>query len=58
MQPPFFHYFFLGPVLLYTIDKLISISRKKVEISIIKAELLPSGELCIVVRDCRWDGGS
>ena len=45
VQPPFFHYFFLGPFILFTLDKLVSISRKKVEIAVVSAELLPSGEL-------------
>ena len=48
VQPPFFHYFFLGPVILFTLDKIVSISRKKVEISVIKAELLPSGKIFVV----------
>lgn len=43
VQDPIFFYFFLGPCILFTIDKLISVNRKKVEIAIIKAELLPSG---------------
>ncbi len=43
LQPPGFHVFLIGPAVLFTIDKLISMSRKKVEIPVIKAELLPSG---------------
>ncbi|XP_078588866.1 dual oxidase 2-like isoform X3 [Branchiostoma floridae x Branchiostoma japonicum] len=42
VQEPFFYYFFLGPVILFTLDKLVSISRKKVEIPVVKAEHLPS----------------
>jgi len=42
IQPPFTHFFFLGPLVLFTFDKLISVSRKKVEIAVIRAELLPS----------------
>lgn len=42
VQRPFFYYFFLGPAVLYTLDKLYSISRNKAEISVVKAELLPS----------------
>ena len=45
IQPPFFYYFFLGPLLLFVADQLISVSRRKIEITVIKAELLPSGEL-------------
>uniref|UniRef100_H2Z324 NAD(P)H oxidase (H2O2-forming) n=1 Tax=Ciona savignyi TaxID=51511 RepID=H2Z324_CIOSA len=39
---PFFYYFFLGPAILYTLDKLYSLSRSKCEISVVYAELLPS----------------
>ncbi|XP_044765941.1 dual oxidase 1-like [Coccinella septempunctata] len=42
IQEPFFYYFFLGPVILFTIDSLISISRKKIEIPVVKADVLPS----------------
>ena len=44
VQRPFFHYFFLGPAILFTLDKLVSMSRKKLDIAVIKAELLPSGK--------------
>ena len=44
VQPPFFYYFFLGPVILFTLDKLVSVSRKKAEITVVKAELLPSSK--------------
>ncbi|XP_035207728.1 dual oxidase 2-like isoform X3 [Stegodyphus dumicola] len=43
IQPPIFYYYFLGPCVLFVLDRLISVSRKKVEISVLKAELLPSG---------------
>lgn len=43
LQPPMFYYFFLGPCVLFTLDMLVSVSRKKIEISVVKAELLPSG---------------
>ncbi|PNF15893.1 Dual oxidase 2 [Cryptotermes secundus] len=42
IQPPYFYYFFLGPCVLFTVDRLISVRRKKVEIPVLKAELLPS----------------
>uniref|UniRef100_H2Z325 NAD(P)H oxidase (H2O2-forming) n=1 Tax=Ciona savignyi TaxID=51511 RepID=H2Z325_CIOSA len=42
VQDPFFYYFFLGPAILYTLDKLYSLSRSKCEISVVYAELLPS----------------
>ncbi|XP_063929411.1 dual oxidase 2-like [Zophobas morio] len=50
IQPPFFYYFFLGPVVLFTIDSLISISRKKVEIPVIRAEILPSNVTMLEFR--------
>ncbi|NXN06875.1 DUOX2 oxidase, partial [Indicator maculatus] len=43
IQQPRFHLYFLVPALIYGADKLLSLSRKKVEISVVKAELLPSG---------------
>lgn len=43
IQQPRFYVYFIAPALLYGADKLISLSRKKVEISVGKAELLPSG---------------
>lgn len=42
VQPPFFHYFFLGPAVLFTLDKLVSVSRRKVQIQVTKADILPS----------------
>uniref|UniRef100_A0ABM5EXE9 NAD(P)H oxidase (H2O2-forming) n=1 Tax=Pogona vitticeps TaxID=103695 RepID=A0ABM5EXE9_9SAUR len=43
IQQPRFHVYFIAPALLYGADKLISLSRKKVEIGVLKAECLPSG---------------
>ncbi|XP_059558495.1 dual oxidase 2 isoform X1 [Myotis daubentonii] len=43
VQLPRFHIYFLVPALIYGADKLVSLSRKKVEINVVKAELLPSG---------------
>ncbi|XP_068961773.1 dual oxidase 2 [Petaurus breviceps papuanus] len=43
IQFPSFYLYFLVPALIYCGDKLVSLSRKKVEISVLKAELLPSG---------------
>uniref|UniRef100_A0A8D2NES2 NAD(P)H oxidase (H2O2-forming) n=1 Tax=Zonotrichia albicollis TaxID=44394 RepID=A0A8D2NES2_ZONAL len=43
IQQPRFHIYFIIPALIYSADKLYSLSRKKVEISVVKAELLPSG---------------
>ncbi|XP_065589784.1 dual oxidase 2 [Cyrtonyx montezumae] len=43
IQQPRFHIYFIIPALIYGADKLLSLSRKKVEMSVVKAELLPSG---------------
>ncbi|XP_061825723.2 dual oxidase 1 [Nerophis lumbriciformis] len=43
LQEPCFYIFLIPPALLFLLDKLISLSRKKVEIPVITAELLPSG---------------
>ncbi|XP_065174926.1 dual oxidase 1-like [Sycon ciliatum] len=43
VQPPLFQWFFIVPASVFAIDKLISYSRKKVEIVVYKAEKLPSG---------------
>ncbi|XP_071450360.1 dual oxidase 2-like [Hetaerina americana] len=42
VQEPYFHYFFLAPCILFTLDRIVAFRRKKVEIPVIKAELLPS----------------
>lgn len=44
LQEPRFHIYLIPPGLLFLLDKLISLSRKKVEIPVIRAELLPSGD--------------
>lgn len=44
VQAPITHTYLIGPLLIYIIDKLISLSRKKIECKVVKAELLPSGE--------------
>ncbi|XP_069861779.1 dual oxidase 2-like [Dipodomys merriami] len=43
IQLPSFHIYFLVPAIIFGGDKLVSLSRKKVEISVVKVELLPSG---------------
>ncbi|XP_056138124.1 dual oxidase 1 [Lampris incognitus] len=43
IQEPRFHIYLIPPALLFLLDKLISLSRKKVEIPVVRAELLPSG---------------
>ncbi|KAF4081387.1 hypothetical protein AMELA_G00160610 [Ameiurus melas] len=43
LQEPRFYIYLIPPALLFLLDKLISLSRKKVEIPVVNAELLPSG---------------
>uniref|UniRef100_H2LKU2 NAD(P)H oxidase (H2O2-forming) n=1 Tax=Oryzias latipes TaxID=8090 RepID=H2LKU2_ORYLA len=43
LQEPRFYIYLIPPSLLFLLDKLISLSRKKVEIPVVRAELLPSG---------------
>ncbi|XP_050459016.1 dual oxidase 2-like isoform X1 [Cataglyphis hispanica] len=48
VQEPYFHYFFLGPVILFILDKVVTVTRITIEIPILKAEILPSGVTCII----------
>jgi len=43
IQAAYTYYFVLGPFILFAIDQLISVSRCKVEIPVVNAEILPSG---------------
>ncbi|KAI3371209.1 hypothetical protein L3Q82_023837 [Scortum barcoo] len=43
IQEPRFYIYLIPPALLFLLDKLISLSRKKLEIPVVRAELLPSG---------------
>ena len=43
VQKPMFFMYFVGPAVLFTIDKVVSLSRKRMEISIVRAENLASG---------------
>ncbi|XP_064169953.1 dual oxidase 2 isoform X2 [Anguilla rostrata] len=43
LQQPRFYIYLIPPAILFLLDKLISLNRKKVEIPVVKAELLPSG---------------
>jgi dual oxidase len=45
VQAPITHTYLIGPLFVFIIDKLISLSRKKIECRVVKAELLPSGTL-------------
>ena len=48
VQAPLTQNYLYGPLFVFVVDKLISFSRKKIEISVKKAELLPSGNFCVV----------
>ncbi|XP_024892800.1 dual oxidase 2-like [Temnothorax curvispinosus] len=47
VQEPYFHYFFLGPAILFILDKVVAVTRTTTEIPILKAEILPSDVTCI-----------
>lgn len=42
VQDPIFYFFFIGPLALFVVDRLISVKRTHTKLSVIKAELLPS----------------
>ncbi|KAK6179799.1 hypothetical protein SNE40_012075 [Patella caerulea] len=50
VQDALFPYFFLGPMVIFVLDKMISLSRNKVEISVKKAQILPSGVTNLVFK--------
>lgn len=58
LQEPHFYVYLIPPALLFLLDKLISLSRKKLEIPVVRAELLPSGnslnllEINMLFTDC------
>ncbi|KAM4036443.1 dual oxidase 1-like [Anomaloglossus baeobatrachus] len=43
IQQPRFHIFFIAPAIIFVVDKLISLRRKKIEIEVLEAKQLPSG---------------
>lgn len=43
VQPPLFQWFLLPPLIIFVFDKLLSLSRNNIEISVKKADILPSG---------------
>ncbi|XP_068083975.1 dual oxidase 1-like [Anabrus simplex] len=50
VQEPFMLYFFLGPCILFTMDRLVAMSRKTLEIPVLNAELLPSDVTLLVFK--------
>ena len=49
IQAPFTYYFVVGPFIVFTIDQLISVSRRKIEIPVVDAKLLPSGNRLFII---------
>lgn len=49
-QPPFMYYFALGPITIFTIDTLISLTKKKIQINVLKANILPSRKLIKTIK--------
>jgi len=43
-QKPNFFYHFIGPCVLFVIDKVLSVTRRKMKLKIIQADLLPSSK--------------
>lgn len=43
-QKPNFYYYFIGPITMFIADKSLSITRRKMKLNIISADLLPSSE--------------
>ncbi|XP_063590443.1 dual oxidase-like [Penaeus indicus] len=50
VQPPLFHFFFLGPCLLFVLDKLVSFSRNKIQIDVKSVTHLPSNVTLLEIR--------
>ena len=44
VQDPHFPWYFIGPAVIFTVDTVISMKRTKIEIDVLKADLLPSGQ--------------
>ncbi|KAK3098182.1 hypothetical protein FSP39_016935 [Pinctada imbricata] len=50
VQPPYFHYFFLGPALVFIFDKSLTLRRRKRELKVLKTEILPSDVLSLTFK--------
>ncbi|XP_055864170.1 dual oxidase 2-like [Biomphalaria glabrata] len=50
VQVPLWPNFFLGPLILFVIDKLVSVSRNKVLLIVSRATLLPSGVISLHIK--------
>ena len=50
VQDPLFGNFFLGPGIVYALDKIVSVSRKKTSVSVVRADMLPSGVVALHMK--------
>ncbi|XP_068222962.1 dual oxidase-like isoform X2 [Palaemon carinicauda] len=50
VQDPFFYYFFLGPCIIFSFDKLITMSRSKIKFDVMSAVHLPSNVILLKIR--------
>ncbi|XP_072258371.1 dual oxidase 2-like [Pyxicephalus adspersus] len=47
IQSPKFHIYFIAPAIIFAVDKMISLSRKKTEIEVLEVKKHPSGVTCL-----------
>ncbi|CAL1526685.1 unnamed protein product [Lymnaea stagnalis] len=50
VQVPLWPYYFLGPMVLFVLDKLVSVSRNKILLPVVRATLLPSGVINLIIK--------
>ena len=50
VQDPLFGNFFLGPGIVYALDKIVGVSRKKTSVSVVRADMLPSGVVALHMK--------
>lgn len=50
VQDPLFGNFFLGPGIVFAIDQIISVSRRKVEVSVVRSDILPSNVIGVYFK--------
>ncbi|KAH3843834.1 hypothetical protein DPMN_117365 [Dreissena polymorpha] len=50
VQEPHFFYYVVGPAVIFAVDKLVSLNRRTLELTVVKAELLPSEVTALKVK--------
>ena len=50
VQDPLFGNFFLGPGIIYALDLLVSVSRRKHEVAVVRADILPSQVIRLLIK--------